>query len=354
MPPLLHLGLPQELLENAPSSRPLESKSAEDSVNALLDVIDELFDAYESEADDWRAESIEFSLPALLDDVVKMFGERAEDKGLQLSLDVSAGLPSLVRGERDRLRQVLINLVANAVRFTERGTIMVRSAVAEETTRRALIRFSISDTGIGITRKHTNCLNGPLAAQDSLADLKNLEHGFGVGACRRLVEHLRGKMEVESQLGRGSTVSFSIVLNKGGRFDRSPDIAPAAMEPMAETGSQAPIHVESLLDRCFGDADFCTLMLRKFLHRAGDQLAALDRAARSGNAVNLAREAHTLKGLAGNLSATSLQLSADRLEQVARRSDLKEAGSLVDQVRDQVARCLEAIPRVLAQISRPE
>lgn len=339
---------------DAPGLQQLGPRSAQDSADVLLDAIDELFDAYETDADDWRTESIEFSLPALLDGVVKMFGERAEDKGLQLSLDASAAIPPLVRGDRDRLRQVLVNLLANAVKFTERGIITLRSAVAEETARRALIRFSIADTGVGIAREHRNLSIESLAAQDSLAGLENLEHGFGLVACRRLVEHLGGTMEVESELGRGSTVSFSIVLNKGGRFDRSPDIARAAMDPMAESGSKDTIHVESLLDRCFGDANFCALMLRKFSHRAGDQLAALDRAARSGNAIELAREAHTLKGLAGNLSATPLQISADRLEQVARRSELKDAGSLVDQVRDQVARCVEEIPRVLAQISRPK
>lgn len=338
----------------APGRQQLGPRSAQDSADALLDAIDELFDAYETDADDWRTESIEFSLPALLDGVVKMFGERAEDKGLQLSLDASAGLPSLVRGDRDRLRQVLINLLTNAVKFTEQGTIVVRCAVVEETTRRALIRFSIADTGAGIAREHRNLSIESLAAQDSLAGLENLEQGFGLVACRRLVEHLGGTMEVESELGRGSTVSFSIVLNKGGRFDRSPDNARAAMERMAESGSKDTIHVESLLDRCFGDANFCTLMLRKFSHRAGDQMAALDRAARSGNAIELAREAHTLKGLAGNLSATPLQISADRLEQAARSSELKHAGSLVDQVRNQVARCVAEIPRVLAQISRPK
>ena len=104
-------ALPQEQVKNALPSRPLASKSAQDSVNALLDVIDELFDAYESEADDWRAESIDFSLPALLHDVVKMFGERAEDKGLSLSLDNSAATPWLVSGDRDCLRQLLVSLL---------------------------------------------------------------------------------------------------------------------------------------------------------------------------------------------------------------------------------------------------
>lgn len=337
----------------APGLRQFGPSSAEDSADALLDVIDELFDAYETDADDWRTVSIEFSLPSLLDDVVKMFGERAKVKGLQLSLDVSAAMPSLVLGDRERLRQILINLLANAVRFTERGTITVRCAVVEETSRRALIRFSVTDTGVGFSREQANRLFGSLATQDSLADWGDLGHGFGIIACR-LVEHLGGTIDVETELGRGSKVSFSIVLHKGGRADQLPAVGTPAIETAAESHSQDTIHVASLLNRCFGDANFCTLMLRKFSHRAGDQLAALDRAARSGNAVDLAREAHTLKGLAGNLSAAPLQMSADRLEQVARRSELEEAESLLDQVRDQVARCLAEIPLVLARISRQD
>ena len=304
-------------------------RSAEDSATALFEIIDELFDAYQADADDWRAQSIEFSLSALLDAVVNMFSERAETKELQLRLDVSATMPLVVRGDRDCLHQILTDLVANAVKCTERGTVTVRCSVAEETTRRALIRFSIENTGIGSDR-------------------------MDLSACRRLVRHLGGWMKEESELGRASTVSFSIVLNKRDCLDRSAAAQAPTTERWGEGGSHDTIHVQSLLDRCFGDANFCTLMLRKFSHRAGDQLAALDRAARSGNAIELAREAHTLKGLAGNLSAAPLQISADRLEQVARRSELEEAGSLVDQVRDQVTRCMEEIPRILAQIARSE
>jgi len=312
---------------------------AEESADALFEVIDELFDAYQGDADDWRTESIEFSLPALLDDVVKMHGERADAKGLTLSLDVSAEIPLLVRGDRDRLRQILVNLLVNAVNVTQRGTITVRCSVAEETTRRALIRFSIAYTGLRVDREQTN---------------HSIGHDFGLSASRRLVEQLGGRMENSGEFKRGSTISFSLVLNKGNPFDRSPLAGKSAMEPSAEYGSPITIHVESLLDRCFGDVDFCTLILRKFSHRASDQLAALDRATRSGNAIELARAAHTLKGLAGNLSATPLQMSADRLEQAARRSKFGEAGLLVDQVRDQIARCVEEIPRILAQMSRSE
>lgn len=334
----------QEILSSvkaagAEGPRQAGARSAEDSADALFESIDELFDEYEADAGDWRTETIEFSLSALLDDVVKMYGERAEAKGLKLSLEVSAAIPLLVRGDRERLRQILVNLLANSVKFAERGTITVRCSVAEETARRALIRFSIVDTGIEIDREQADHPIG---------------HDFGLIASRRLIEQLGGRMETNGEFGRGSTISFSMVLNKTNRFDRSPLAGKPAMESSAEHGPQVTIHVESLLGRCFGDVDFCTLMLRKFSHRAGDQLAALDRATRSGNAIELARAAHTLKGLAGNLSAAPLQMFADRLEQVARRSKFEEAGLLVDQVRDQVARCMEEIPRIVAEISRSE
>ena len=284
--------LPHELLENSPSSRPLESKSAEDSASALLDVIDELFDAYESEGNDWRAESIEFSLPELLNDIVKMFGERADEKGLCISIDNSAKTPWLVSGDRDCLRQLLVNLLGQAVQHDERGSISVRTAVTEETSRRALVRFTIEAAAHKKTQEPPNRDALSLAGSASLV----LDGGKAdeIEACRRLAERLGGTLDLEALPERGSTVSFSIVLNKP-VCDRPTPMSMVHSIGRADEGggpSSDAINVQSLLDRCFGDADFCTLMLRKFSHRAGDQMSAIDRAVRSGNALELARGAY--------------------------------------------------------------
>ena len=305
------------------------SPSAEDSANALFEIIDELFDAYQADADDWRTQSIEFSLSALLDAVVKMFSERAEAKGLQLGLDLSATTPLLVRGDRDCLRQILTDLVANAVKCTERGKVTVRCSVAEETTRRALIRFSIEGTGIG-------------------SDHMDLT------TCRRLVRHLGGWIKEEGELGRGSTVSFSIVLNKEDRLDRSGAATALTTERSGEEGSHETIHVQSLLDRCFGDANFCTLMLRKFSHRAGDQLAALDRADAVATPSNWPQKPTRSRAW----PATFRQLRCrSRLTDWSRwraARNSKRPNRLSIKCADQVTRCMEEIPRILAQIARSE
>ncbi len=334
--------------------RPLESRSTEDSIDSLLELIDELFETYENEADDWRAESIEFSLPELLSDIVKMFGERAEERGLTLALHNSATTPWLVSGDRDCLRQLLVNLLARAVKSGEQGTIAIRTTVTEETSRRALVRFTIEAMTLNAKQEPFGRPAMAPAEESRLAVPQDSGSAGEIEACRRLVEHLGGTLEFDAGPERGSAVSFSIVLDKAARVRWAPLVIedPHGRTQQSTGQSLDAIHVQSLLDRCFGDSDFCTLMLRKFSHRAGDQMAALDRAAHSGNALELARQAHTLKGLAGNLSAAPLQISADRLEQVARRSDLHQAGSLVDDVRDQMDRCMQEIPLVLARISR--
>ena len=120
---------------------------------------------------------------------------------------------------------------------------------------------------------------------------------------------------------------------------------------MTSALSKCPFDAKSLLHRCMGDAGFCELMLQKFADRAANQLAALERAARAANCVELAREAHTLKGIALNLSADELRASATRLEQAARTGQCDCLGELISEVRVQVIRCLESMPWVLAEIA---
>jgi signal transduction histidine kinase len=120
-------------------------------------------------------------------------------------------------------------------------------------------------------------------------------------------------------------------------------------EQVPETG---PFDLASLLDRCLGDATCCTMILHKFSDRAADQLSALDRAAGSRNAAELARQAHTLTEVAASLAADDVAECAARLERQAQAGELDSVGPLLDQVHAEVARCLQAMPDVLARISR--
>jgi HPt (histidine-containing phosphotransfer) domain-containing protein len=112
-----------------------------------------------------------------------------------------------------------------------------------------------------------------------------------------------------------------------------------------------PIDIASLLHRCLDDTTFCGMILHKFAARAGDQLAALQRALESANIVELAREAHTLAGVAANLSAVALRDSADELERAATGSNLADARVALDRIRTEVIRCTELVPRLIERLT---
>jgi HPt (histidine-containing phosphotransfer) domain-containing protein len=127
--------------------------------------------------------------------------------------------------------------------------------------------------------------------------------------------------------------------------------APRSME-YEKAPEHGPFDLANLLKRCLGDTTFCTMILHKFTARAADQLAALDRAAGSRNAAELARQAHTLTEVAASLAAGDVADSAARLERQARAGELDGLAPLLEEVHAEVARCLQAVPDVLVRMSR--
>lgn len=136
--------------------------------------------------------------------------------------------------------------------------------------------------------------------------------------------------------------------------DRSLQPEGFATSPAAPPATEfdEPIDLAGLLRRCLDDAQFCAMILHKFAARSQDQLAALQRAIESGNAVELAREAHTLQGVAANLSATGIRARAEELERVARAGDLRAARAAFEQARGEVDRCRLAVPELLVRLAR--
>jgi HPt (histidine-containing phosphotransfer) domain-containing protein len=123
-------------------------------------------------------------------------------------------------------------------------------------------------------------------------------------------------------------------------------------EPAAVQDPAPSIDLASLLRRCLDDSTFCGMILHKFAARAGDQLAALQRALESVNTLELAREAHTLAGVAANLSAETLRGYANELERAARTCNLPAARAALDRTRGELARCAESVPRLMERLSR--
>jgi PAS domain S-box-containing protein len=181
----------------------------------LLSVINDILDISKIEADRLVLESTDFKLLPIFESLISLLGNKAQAKGLQLHNDIPPGLieQSFV-GDPLRLGQVLINLVANAVKFTERGSITVRVIERESNPCTALLRFEVSDTGIGLDAGEKARLFAPFEQSDSSMTRKYGGTGLGLAISQRLIALMGGKIDVDGTPGQGCTFWFEIRLPK--------------------------------------------------------------------------------------------------------------------------------------------
>ena len=177
------------------------------SADALLTIINDILDFSKIEAGRLDIEVIDFDLRALLEQVTTLLALRAEDKGIELMAEVDAAVPSRLRGDPGRLRQVLVNLMGNAVKFTSRGEVLLKVDVLAEGNP-VSIRFEVTDTGIGIEPDNLKKLFSPFAQADASTTRHFGGTGLGLSICKRLVELMSGEIGVHSTPGSGSTFWF--------------------------------------------------------------------------------------------------------------------------------------------------
>lgn len=187
-------------------------KTLRTSADTLLTILNDILDFSKIEAGQLALEEIDFSLHRLVEDVVQLFLVRAATKGVALGASFAAGTPRHVRGDPTRLRQVLFNLVSNAIKFTDRGRveIAVWSADSDDDGDGILVRCEVSDTGIGLSTEQQSRLFEAFVQADASTARRYGGTGLGLVICRRLVEAMGGSINVTSQPGRGSAFRFSI------------------------------------------------------------------------------------------------------------------------------------------------
>ncbi len=180
------------------------------SADSLLSLLNDILDFSKIEAGKLDIESIEFALRDSLDDTMKVLSFRAHEKGLELACLISPEVPERLRGDPTRLRQIILNLAGNAIKFTPQGEVVLRVETESESGDEALLHFSVTDTGIGIPLDKQRTIFEAFTQADSSTTRRFGGTGLGLAITSRLVNIMDGRIWVESEPGRGSTFHFTV------------------------------------------------------------------------------------------------------------------------------------------------
>ncbi|MGA7146577.1 MAG: response regulator [Desulfobacterales bacterium] len=188
--------------------------SLNQSAESLLTIINDILDFSKIEAGKLNLETIDFDLRTTLEDIGDMLAFKAQDKGLEYVCMIHHDVPSLLCGDPGRLRQIIVNLAGNAIKFTDKGEVIVRALLENEDAARATILFRVSDTGIGIPKDHIGRLFESFSQVDSSTTRKYGGTGLGLTISKQLVELMGGRIGADSEEGKGSEIWFTANFEK--------------------------------------------------------------------------------------------------------------------------------------------
>lgn len=243
------------------------ARTIQDSGDAMLALLNDILDFEKIESGKMDLEVVDFDLPRLVNDIMTLMSGHASQKGIALKADISGDIPRYVRGDPVRLRQVLLNLTGNAIKFTGEGgvTLTLRKTAGDSPQRAGWHRlyFGIRDTGIGISLEAQAGLFNPFSQADTSISRKYGGSGLGLVICQRLIEAMGGKIAIDSVEGEGSTFYFNISMEEG-RADQIEDMT-SAISSRAQ--QQKPERVMKIL--CVDDNEVNQKLLKEFVSRLG-------------------------------------------------------------------------------------
>lgn len=223
------IGMTGLLLDSSLTAEQKETaETVRSSAHALLSIINDILDFSKIEAGMLTFEMMDFSLITTMEECVGLLSDTAGAKGIELRTLTDAGVPVALVGDPGRLRQILINLVGNAVKFTERGEVSIRASCLEENETGAVIRIEVRDSGIGISPAAQKTLFDPFTQEDSSTSRRYGGTGLGLAISKQLVDRMGGEIGVDSVPGEGSTFWFTVRLEK--KRSRVGDVASAVAQ----------------------------------------------------------------------------------------------------------------------------
>jgi len=220
------LGMTDLLLQGSmPGEQRRSVEIIRRSGETLLEIINDILDFSRIEAGRMELDDTPFDLGEIVEEVIELLSQHAQPKGIELASEIAPEIPSALRGDPGRLRQILVNLVGNAVKFTERGEVVVRASLEVRDDAAIIVRFSVRDTGIGIPVVMQARIFDAFTQADGSTTRKFGGTGLGLTISRQLVEMMGGTIRVESEPGKGSDFIFTIPLHIMERADLRPSIS---------------------------------------------------------------------------------------------------------------------------------
>jgi two-component system sensor histidine kinase/response regulator len=318
------IGMTELALDAAPTPELRERLGiVKHSGEALLALVNDILDFSKIEARRLELDRVAFDLRETIEDTIRTLALRAAEKDLELACHIPAGVPGALVGDPGRLRQIVLNLVGNAIKFTERGEVVVRVDVVTETPDEIEIHCAVSDTGIGIPADKHNLVFDAFAQADSSTTRRYGGTGLGLAITAQLVEMLRGRLWLESEVGRGSTFHFTA------RFSRQAPAAAPGPEPVLLRNLPVLVVDDNATNRRVLDEMLRSWQMEPTTVDSGDAaLAAVQRAAEEGRPFPLLLVDGHMPEMDGFTLAQELMASSDAAD--ARVIMLTSAGQPED------------------------